>query len=89
MFSGCPSTCVSVGQCGPGWRHSPTGLPSTSSFFRVVVLERWLRLMTKFDRFTFDSFRLMPSGVELSAAHIFNFICCFYAAATTLMDGYQ
>ena len=33
MFPGCPSVraCVLVRECVLGWRHSPTGLPSSSS----------------------------------------------------------
>ena len=32
MYSACPSVCACVGLRGFGRRHSPSGLPSTSSF---------------------------------------------------------
>ena len=37
MFSGCPSVCACVLACVPRLRHSPTGLPSTSSYFLLIV----------------------------------------------------
>ena len=37
MFSGCPSVCACVLACVPRLRHSPTGLPSNSSYFLLIV----------------------------------------------------
>jgi len=42
MFSTCPSACVCVLACVPSrWRHSLTGLPSTSSFLGRIACTQW------------------------------------------------
>jgi len=69
MFSGCPFVCA----CGTRWRHSPTGLPSTS---RYETKHSYLQTMKACGRHSFAIYWYKKFRSLQSSAFILNFAGC-------------